>query len=293
MPKVSLGLPVYNGEKFIGEAIECIQNQTFSDFELIVTDNASTDSTPEIVHHFKKTDPRIIYHRNERNMGAAYNYNIAFEMAKSEYFKWASCDDKIAPDFLERCLKALERNEKAVLCYPRTVLIDENGTEIDRYNDNLFLSQLIPYERVSHLLRKVNLANPIFGLIRTENLRRTRLIGNFVASDYITLLELCLQGNFLELPEYLFYRRDHSTNIRKYSIEERAEWWDPINPDYSDNRIKLVQEMFKAVSLSNLNAGMKSMSYLQISHWIIRRLRAKAGKHKANIKRIILCREKP
>ena len=286
MPKVSIGLPVYNGERYISEAIESILNQTFPDFELVISDNASTDRTYEIVRNYKKTDSRIHYHRNNSNMGAAYNYNRAFKLSSGEFFKWASYDDKIAPSFLESCLEALTREQEGVLCYPRTVLIDENGDEIKTYQDNLNLMQQTPHERFSCLVRKINLANPVFGLIRSQNLRKTRLIGQYVGSDYITLIELCLQGTFVEIPDFLFFRRDHSTNVRRYSVRERAEWWDPINPSYGNHRTRLIREMAKSVSRTNLPAREKGLCYLQVGSWHIRKLRATAGRHKATIKQL-------
>ena len=280
---MSIGLPVYNGEKYISEALESILSQTLSAFEIIVSDNASTDSTSSIVHHFMESDRRIKYYRNQQNMGAAFNYNRTVELATGEFFKWAAYDDLIAPTFLEKCLNALNDNPGSVLAYPRTILIDSEGKEIAPYNDNLNLSQHLPYQRLSHLISRINLANPVLGLMRTENLRRTQLIGKFIGSDYVTLIELCLQGTFQEIPEYLFFRRDPATNIRRYTPREKAEWWDPIDPVYENYRIRLFKEMIRAVSRSRLTGFQMALCFLLLNRWPARQLRAAAGKRKARL----------
>lgn len=98
-PKVSVGLPVYNGEKYLPQAIKSLLAQTFAEFELIICDNASTDRTQEISRTFTKRDQRIRYHRNPNNLGAAANFNLSFRLSSGEYFKWAA-DDLCAPEFL-------------------------------------------------------------------------------------------------------------------------------------------------------------------------------------------------
>ena len=113
-PKVSLGLPVYNGENFIAQAIESILAQTFTDFELIITDNGSTDRTPKICEAYAARDRRVAYSRNPENLGAAPNFNRAFALSSGRYFKWVAHDDLIAPEFLARCVKVLDNDPSVV-----------------------------------------------------------------------------------------------------------------------------------------------------------------------------------
>ena len=96
-PRVSVGIPVFNGERFLAETIESILAQTFKDFEIVISDNASTDRTEEICRSYAARDPRIRYNRNDTNRGAAWNHNRVFELARGEYFKWQSHDDFCAP----------------------------------------------------------------------------------------------------------------------------------------------------------------------------------------------------
>src|SRR5919112_5909956 len=102
-PRVTIGLPVYNGERFLEQALDGLLAQTFTDFELIISDNASTDRTPEICQAYAARDSRIRYVRQPENIGAGPNHNILVPMARGEYFKWASHDDLYDPDLVAKC----------------------------------------------------------------------------------------------------------------------------------------------------------------------------------------------
>ena len=125
--KISIGLPVFNGEKYIEESIEAILAQTYTDYEFIISDNASTDRTQEICLGYAKSDERRKYHRSSTNLGAAPNYNRAFDLSSGIFFKWAEFDHLIAPEFIMKCYEVLEQNPKVVLCSPLSTIIDENG----------------------------------------------------------------------------------------------------------------------------------------------------------------------
>jgi glycosyltransferase involved in cell wall biosynthesis len=230
-PKLSIGLPVYNGDNFLSEALDSILSQTFTDFELIISDNASTDRTAQICQEYAARDSRIRCYRNDENIGAARNYNRVFHLASGIYFKWMAHDDACAPGFLDKCVTTLDAHPDVVLCYSQTILIDENGSEIERYSDNLDLPSPYPHVRFRDFNRNPGWCNPIFGIIRSDVLRQTPLIGSFSVSDRSLLAELSLHGKFVEIPEPLFYRRVHP---KAYSMVYRtesgsAEWYDPRN----------------------------------------------------------------
>src|ERR1700757_1973550 len=107
-PKVSIGLPVYNGEKYLVQALNSLINQDFEDFEIIISDNASTDGTADICRTYASTERRIRYYRNESNIGSAPNYRRVFELARGDFFKWCSHDDICLPGLLSRCLQVFE-----------------------------------------------------------------------------------------------------------------------------------------------------------------------------------------
>ncbi len=229
MPRVSVGLPVYNGERYLRISIESILTQTYSDFELIITDNASTDNTERICREYAAIDKRIRYYRNENNIGAPRNFNRAFELSRGEYLKWATSDDYVASEMIEKCLEVLDRNPSVVLCYPNAKLIDAEGTFIENYDDVLNLQDPIASHRFIQLLNRIKLAHQHLGLIRSATLKRTSLLGTHIAADINFLAELSLYGKFYELPEYLLFRRFHpgSSSWDRSSRTRQLEYSDP------------------------------------------------------------------
>jgi glycosyltransferase involved in cell wall biosynthesis len=205
-PRVSIGLPVYNGHLFLPATLESLLAQTFTDFELIVSDNASTDDTESICRDYARRDQRVRYDRNARNLGVAANYGVVFQRSRGEYFKWASANDLCQPTFVERCVAVLDARPDVVLVYPKTRLLLETGAVQD-YEDGLALEQASPRLRYIECLKRMRLNNIMNGLIRADALRRTRLVGNYFSSDCNLMAELSLYGRFAEVPEYLFYRR--------------------------------------------------------------------------------------
>ena len=282
-------MPVYNGEIYIEEAIRSILNQTFTDFEFIISDNASTDKTENICRAYAATDRRIKYIRQNINIGLSNNFNHVVELSTGKYFKWVAHDDKHAETFLERCLEAIEKDSTAVLSYAKTKIIDENGDVIKSYNDNLDLRQPRPYQRVRYLLKNINLANVQYGVIRTNALKKTRLIGNYISADYITLLELCILGKFLEVPEYLFFRRDRTGNIRKMTPKEQAILWFATSNQkmFRYPQIRLILEQWKSVSLAEITLYEKIPCYFQLPQWVIRLMRNKAGVYKRRLFKMV------
>lgn len=229
-PAVSIGLPVRNGEKYLREAIDSLLAQTYSDFELIISDNASTDNTALICQEYARRDSRIRYCRFEQNIGAAGNYNHVFEISHGRYFKWAAHDDICAPEFLSRCLAALEKDGSLVLCYPQVIIIDENGCPIGGYDEGKNLASGSVVDRFKQLFQSPKECNAVFGVIRSDALARTSLIGSYFAADRNLLAELALLGRFHEVPERLFLRRDHPhTSLRaNRSNVDRAAWFNPM-----------------------------------------------------------------
>lgn len=228
-PRLSIGMPVYNGEKFLREALDSVLTQTFSDFELIISDNASTDSTREICEKYQDKDKRIHYFRNNQNLGAAWNYNRVLDPVVGEYFKWAAHDDMMAPQFFEKCIDILDHNSQVVLVYPGTILCNEHGQVEGTYSDGLNLRDQKLHQRFRSFLAKPGLCHAVFGVMRSSVLRQTALIGNYPRSDRNLLGELSLAGEIYEIQENLFYRRIHpqistEENITEYQL---AVWYDP------------------------------------------------------------------
>lgn len=227
-PKVSIGIPVYNGERYLAETIECILGQTFADLELIISDNGSTDRTKIIGESYAARDARVRFVRSDVNRGAAWNYQRAFELSRGEYFRWAPSDDLFSKNSVEACVATLEANPDAALCYPKTELIDSYGNVIRPYEDNLHLPSPDPVERFRQGLAQIGMVNVIYGLMRSDLLRKTRLMGTFVGADEVLVLELALCGQFIEVPSARFYRRIHEKAFSQMkSSQDKQTFFDP------------------------------------------------------------------
>jgi glycosyltransferase involved in cell wall biosynthesis len=217
-PLVSVGLAVYNGEGFLEETLAALLGQTLEDFELIISDNASSDRTGEISRAAAARDPRVRYHRNPVNVGLNANWNGLFPMGSGRYFKWASADDICEPAYLERCVEVLEADPGVVLAYGRARFIGSRGETLDITDPGFDLRSEDPKERMRYVLRADHWVNATHGVCRADALRRTRLFPKFLGGDYVLLGELCLQGKLVEVPEDLFRRRIHpeaSSQLRR------------------------------------------------------------------------------
>lgn len=225
LPLVSVGLPVYNGAEYLDGCLESLLAQTYPHFELIISDNASTDETARICERYAARDSRIRYYRADYNRGAGWNHLHVRELARGEFFKWCGVDDLIAPRFLECCVEALLRSPDAVLAYPMSVVIDEAGTTIeDRTTDRLDLEGPDPAIRFRTLLKPWALRhNPFYGVMRSASLATVRPIGTFFANDRSLLAELALRGPFVRVEEHLMYRRQHA--YRPAEVE--AQFFNP------------------------------------------------------------------
>jgi glycosyltransferase involved in cell wall biosynthesis len=228
-PRVTVGIPVYNGEPFLSETIASIEAQTYSRYEVIISDNASTDGTEAICRAYAARDSRVRYVRNARNVGAARNFGQLVTLASGEYFKLANADDLCDPPLVAQCVAVLDANPEVVLCYGKTTLIDAKGRVLGRYEDNLHLPEPRAADRFAQAIRRLRLVNVLQGVMRTAALRRTGQLGPYFASDLVLVPELALHGQFHELPDFLFYRRMHAGASSSITTVE-GEWrfWDPL-----------------------------------------------------------------
>jgi len=232
--KVTIGMPVYNAERFIGETVASILAQTFGDFEVIISDNASTDGTEKVCRELLEGDPRIRYVRNRENMGAAYNYNQTFHLSTGTYFKWACHDDLLLPEFLERCVAVLDRDPSVVLAYTDWAPIDEDGKPLappaPRY-PHWRADSPDPVERTRYVFRMERRPpSAVYGVFRADALGRTGLYRPTHGGDHIIMAEIALYGPVHEVPEQLFLNRWHSQSGSKFpTFQERAAWWLPVS----------------------------------------------------------------
>jgi glycosyltransferase involved in cell wall biosynthesis len=201
-PAVSVGLPVYNGAEQLERALHTLLSQRFRDFELIVSDNASTDRTPSICEAYAARDARVRYVRGTVNRGASWNFNHVLQLAEGELFVWAGHDDEWHPDFLERCVGVLRQDPDVVGCYSRYQPVDDAGVA---HGDpaGVGCEGSSRRARWNHVLRHWPVHASIYGVMRTAAMRRTRGLLPYLSGDLVFIAELILHGQLIVLPEVL------------------------------------------------------------------------------------------
>jgi len=268
-PRVSIGIPVYNGENYLEKALNSILQQSYQDFEIVICDNASTDKTKEICVDYSRRDRRIRYFRNRNNIGPGPNYNRVFLLSQGEYFQWVAHDDLFSPAYLEKCVSVLDNDSSVVLCHAKTCFIDSEDNVIGYYEDHKASGSNEPHIRFRVLIMNVKCFE-IFGVVRSSALRQTPLQGSFGHADGILLVNLGLLGRFHEIPEFLFFNRDHpEKSIYKYSTyRDYAVFYDPKNEGkILLPRWRMGYEYAKSVADSPLNTKTKVRCYLQLLVW--------------------------
>lgn len=225
-PRVTIGVPVFDGENYLADALDSLLAQTYTDLEIIVCDNASTDRSGEIAEDYARRDPRVFYHRNQINLGPCRNFNLLVELAGGEFFKWAAHDDLIEPTFVARCVEVLDAEPDVVLVQALTRIIDDSGRELAIYDSGLQgAASEDPVDRFGSLVLTPHVCTEMFGLFRTEALRATkRLTGNYHGCDRAMLAEAALVGRFAQIAEPLFMNREHNQRyVRSVTPAERDE----------------------------------------------------------------------
>lgn len=227
-PRVSIGLPVFNGERFLAEALDDLLGQTFGDLEIVACDNASTDATAEILADYARQDPRLVVVRNATNVGALANANLATRRARAPLFALAAYDDRHAPDFVARLVAALDADAGAVVAYGRQTLIGDDGRPFrfhplarawsdaggNRYAYDGALERRLPaspLDRFRAVLRSNDVNAPIHGLFRREAL--DRIGGHRVhGSDRLIVAHAALLGRLAFVDAPLFGFRIHGAS---------------------------------------------------------------------------------
>ncbi len=280
MPRISIGMPVYNGSLYIENAIDSILAQTYRDFELIICDNASTDDTKEICLRYVNTDPRVKYFCNEKNIGAGPNFNLVVEFCSGEYFKWAAHDDICHPEFLERCIESLDKDPGVVLAFPQAHIIDENSKLIEPDVANQRTDSSDPAVRLKDL-SKGHRCFQVFGLIRMSELKKTPMIGLYPRGDAVLLYWLALKGRFEKIDKELFYPRRHGLQSmslladkkkkRKTDYLAYSEWFDPsAKKRFVFPRWRVAWELARCVVIAPISVVTRVRCVPVIITWMFR-----------------------
>jgi glycosyltransferase involved in cell wall biosynthesis len=290
-PKVSIGMPVRNGENFLAETLSALLSQTMLDLEIVVSDNYSQDGTPDILSDFARRDPRVKFSRTKEVIRPADNHTRAFEMSSGEYFKFAAHDDTHLPTFLERCLDVLEHDAGVVLVYPRVDIINSKGAVIKNYRYRLNTDASTPSARFGALVRanhRIHGAYEIYGLARMSSFRSIPPQGNYPRADSVMLARFASHGRFHEIPEVLFLSREHEKrSVRQIPgqvVKGRSrlakfigqgpvpsmEWWDSKKKGaitFPEWRVAL--EYLRSIGPAPIPAAEKLKCYLEMLRWFL------------------------
>jgi glycosyltransferase involved in cell wall biosynthesis len=273
-PLVTVGLPVFNGEKYLSRAIESILNQEHQNLSLIICDNASDDKTAEICQKYLTQDSRVTYYRNNTNIGGFNNFKKALDLSVSDYFMWAAHDDYFDKSFIGKTLKKLRQNENAFICVADIQFIDEYGKyRVDTSYKMLDTTGLSFPEKIRAVLAQMG-SFEFYGLFRTERLKKIykSMAKTRFGNDRYILLELLINGDIVKVPERLFFYylplqekspEEHMKNFdHRLQVDERAytELYKGLYsfllnyPGFSENLKNEIKEIFiDTLSTTNLD----------------------------------------
>jgi glycosyltransferase involved in cell wall biosynthesis len=300
-PRVTIGVPVYNGARHLEPCLDSLLAQTYEDIEIVISDNASTDRTPEICRAYRDRDERVRYHRHPHNIGAAANFNYLPRHTRGEFFKWAAHDDWCAPEFVERCVAALDQSPGDVLAFPRTIFVDAAGEMLSKYDTEMhWRNHPTVVGRLEDLLGDLeetllHKCTPQFGVIRRSALERTGLMGAYNSSDVVLLVELALVGGFADLDDYLFFSRVHegsSLNANSTALE-LAKWYDPTRGDqYPMVWTRVLAGLVSVVGRSSLPLHDKARAEATVARWFLshKRWRTIGGEIKRRLRQRVQVR---
>lgn len=280
-PRLSIGLPVYNGENYLAESLDALLDQSYADFELIISDNASTDRTEEICRDYEARDSRIRFFRQPVNIGAGPNHNFVFHQARGELYKWASHDDLYGRDLLLRCIEALDANPKLALAHTWQAIIGASGEVVLPVDYTLATDSPDAPERFRAMLFGVG-GDDFYGVIRHDILRRTPLQQSYHHADRTIVAELALYGPFHQVPEMLYFRRDHPDRAERArpTMRSRCANLDPRRASrWRNPTVRLVGEyvwgFVSAIQRAPLSAADRRRCYAHLGRWMASRVRVR------------------
>jgi glycosyltransferase involved in cell wall biosynthesis len=283
-PRLSVGLPVYNGEDYLAESVEALLGQSYEDFELIISDNASTDATADICRRYARRDSRVRYVRQPHNIGCAPNHNFLVAQAGGELFKWASDDDLYARDLLERCVGALDEHPDVVLSHSWTAIIDSARTVTRAVAYGHATDSPSAPERFRSLLFGPG-GDDDGGVIRTSVLRQTALNASYYRADRTFVAELALHGPFYHVTDWLYFRRDHPARAAR-AFSSVHDWCVNLEPRRASRLRNPAARLYaeyvwgfvSAIRRSPLPAAQRRECYRYLRQWAASRALSSKGK---------------
>ena len=295
-PRLTVGLPVYNGELYLAESMNALLGQTYEDFELVISDNASTDSTSDICREYAKLDSRIRYIRQEQNIGLINNHNFLIRQASGEFFKLAAHDDIYARTLLERLVEALDCHPEVVVAHCWEARVDATG----KLSHGLGYPVAVDGPRVAERFRSMlfdGWDDYVYGVIRTSVLRQTHLYASHHFADRTFNTELNLYGPFYLVPEWLYFRREHAGRASEhpereipYTVRTRSAGLDPKRSSRLRHPLvrlylEYVLGYVKVIKSAPLSVVERQECYYHLARWVLWRFPSVIGRafHKGKL----------
>ena len=276
-PRLSIGLPVYNGGRYLAKSLDALLGQSYGDFELIISDNASTDDTSDICRDYESQDARIRYRRQPHNIGSSPNHNFVVDVARGELFKWASYDDLYARELLERCVDALDNHPDAVLAHSWTANIDETDTVFTAQKYPLTTDAAKAPERFRSVIFGSG-GDDIYAVMRTSTLRQVLPQDSYHHAENPVVAALSLHGRFVQVPDWLYFRRDHPQQAERASatLRSRCANMDPRRADRLRHPVaRLYAEYLwgyvTAIHRAPLTSADRNQCYGVLAQWLVSR----------------------
>lgn len=222
--KLSIGMPIYNAEKFLQNRLESLLSQPFYDFELIISDDASTDSTSDICKEYLLKDKRIRYIRQEKNIGMSANFHFVLHQANSEYFFWAAQDDLTIPGFIEKNIEVLDNNENLVCSVSKIKFVGEVVDDLEITKNDSKINKIMKkikkkminvntqslsgnYEnKVKKVFSNGGSTLAQYGIFKTEILKKSVELPGFHGDESAIVLSALKYGDINVIDEILIHK---------------------------------------------------------------------------------------
>lgn len=269
-PQVSIGMPVYNGEKFIGKALDSLLRQTFTDFELIISDNASTDGTEGICRHYVAKDSRIRYCRQSQNKGGSWNFNFVLHEAQCDYFMWAACDDSWDKNFIKDCVNFMDNHTDIGIVFSKFWVTSRMYPiiKMKRFPNMSFLCNEDPFIRVAkyiELEEATYKSNVIYGLWRRSIAKQTidAFDGMKVDNETPYIVFFLTRHKCFQIPRILFYKTYKMFPpghwLGTFLYKSVSQW--RYGHLRRDNCIKRLERHFEVLQMAIKRAGVWDNNY--------------------------------
>jgi glycosyltransferase involved in cell wall biosynthesis len=281
-PPVGIGIPVFNGENYLSEAINSVLDQSYADLEVFICDNASTDKTEDICREFARKDPRIHYVRNTENIGAAKNYDLVWHRSENTFFKWLAHDDRLLPNFVEQTVEVLEADSSIILCNGVVDYIDEHGEHMGYYKSVIRDADSDdPAARFAAIILRMHTCVDFFGMIKREFMVGSLLHQAYRGSDRAFLAQMALRGRFFQIASPLVQMRQHPNQYSKMkNVRQQLAWQDPDRERTQEIAVLRMYKVYKELVASEVlsetdrNACRNVLRRFWFQSWPIPRLAA-------------------